>query len=106
VTDENEEPLATWEAALLPNWEWEAYDKTEDERYYGRVRSPQNYGRWEWGYFSEEQLETAGAYRTDLEPDEEEPLFPDGGYVDDISEVKLFETELDALQYLEGDTDE
>jgi hypothetical protein len=40
-------------------------------------------------------LEKAGAYRTDLDPDSEEPLFPDGGRVEDV--VGVYETELEAL---------
>jgi hypothetical protein len=80
---EEEEPLASWEAVLLPDWEWEAYDSEEDGLYFGRVRSPLTYGDWEYGYFSEQQLEKAGAYRTDLEHGEDAPLFPDGGVVDD-----------------------
>lgn len=64
---------------MLPHWEWEAYDKADDGRYYGRVKSPQTYGRWEWGYFTDDQLRTAGAYRTDTDIDSDEPLFPDGG---------------------------
>jgi len=82
---------------LLPDWEWEAYDKVEDEDdvYFGRVRSPNTYGEWEYGYFSQKQLEKAGAYRTDLDLDDDAPLFPDGGEVEDV--VGLFETELDAL---------
>jgi len=40
-------------------------------------------------------LEKAGAYRTDLDPDSEEPLFPDGGTVEDV--VGVYETELEAL---------
>jgi hypothetical protein len=93
----DEEPLASWEAAFLPNWEWEAYDKVEDEEglYFGRVRSPNTYDQWEYGYFSQEQLEKAGAYRTDLETSSDEPLFPDGGVVEDI--VGVYETELEAL---------
>jgi hypothetical protein len=102
---EDDEPLATWEAALLPNWEWEAYEKTEDDLYYGRVRSPNTFGKWEYGYFSESQLRKAGAYRTDLDADSDEPLYPDGGGWDDLAELKLFETELEALQYLEGEGD-
>ena len=93
----DEEPLASWEAAFLPDWEWEAYDKVEDEDglYFGRVRSPNTYDRWEYGYFNREQLEKAGAYRTDLETSSDEPLFPDGGVVEDI--VGVYETELEAL---------
>lgn len=96
--------MAQWKAAFLPDWEWEAYDKNteEDGLYFGRVRSPNTYGNWEYGYFSEDQLRTAGAYRTDVDPDEE-PRFPDGGYLDDLSLVKLYETELEALLEYEGD---
>ena len=87
--------MASWEAAFLPDWEWEAYDKEEDGLYFGRVKSPNTYGRWEYGYFSREQLEKAGAYRTDLETDSDAPLFPDGGLPEDYAQ--LYETELDAL---------
>jgi hypothetical protein len=77
VDFDEDEPLASWEALLLPDWEWEAYEKEEDGLYFGRVRSPNTYGRWEYGYFSQDQLEEAGAYRTDVEGGE---LFPDGGF--------------------------
>lgn len=89
--------MARWEAAFLPDWKWEAYDKVEEEDglYFGRVKSPNTYGNWEYGYFSKEQLEEAGAYRTDLEPDDEDPLYPDGGTVEDV--VGVYETELQAL---------
>src|SRR6056297_3132460 len=107
MTDyDDEEPLASWEAAFLPNWRWEAYDKVEDEdgMYFGRVKSPNTYDRWEYGYFSQEQLEKAGAYRTDLDPEDDAPLYPDGGQVEDVAGV--FETELEALLELEeGDSE-
>jgi hypothetical protein len=95
--------LASWEAAFLPDWEWEAYDKEEDGVYFGRVKSPNTYGNWEYGYFTQEQLEEAGAYRTDLDPEDDAPLFPDGGqYVEDL--VPVYETELEALlSQREGD---
>ena len=63
--------------------------------YFGRVKSPNTDGRWEYGYFSKDQLEEAGAYRTDLDPESDEPLYPDGGTVEDV--VNVFETELEAL---------
>ena len=88
--------MATWEAAFL-GWTWEAFEKEDDELYYGRVSSPLTYDTWEYGYFTEEQLRTAGAYRTDVETDEDEELFPDGGYREDSAQVKLYETELDAF---------
>jgi hypothetical protein len=50
------------------------------------------YGNWEWGYFSQEQLEEAKAYRVDTEFDENEPVFPDGGLL-----AEVYETELEAL---------
>jgi hypothetical protein len=81
MTDDydDETPFAQWEAALLPDWTWEAYEKEEQGRYYGRVKSPLTYGNWEWGTFTEEQLRTAGAYRTDTDGDDAE-LYPDGGH--------------------------
>jgi len=91
---DDEEPLAVWEALLLPDWTWEAYEKQEDDLYFGRVKSPNTYDRWEYGYFSREQLETAGAYRVDTPVASDKPLFPDGGY--DITAV--IETEFEALQ--------
>jgi len=98
---EDEEPLAEWEALLLPNWKWEAFDKEEDGLYFGRVKSPNTYGNWEWGYFSQEQLEEAGGYRVDTEIDSDEDLFPDGGQPEDFA--ALYETELAALlEYDEG----
>ena len=90
--DEEEEPLASWEALLLPDWKWEAYDKTEEDGvYYGRVKSPHTHDRWEYGYFTQSQLETVGAYRTD----QDQPLFPDGGNPEQVA--RLYETELEAL---------
>lgn len=77
----DKDPIAVWEALLLPNWTWEAYDKEEDGLYFGRVKSPNTYGRWEYGYFSQEQLEEAGAYRVDTSISSDEPLFPDGGKI-------------------------
>ncbi|MXR40073.1 hypothetical protein GRX01_01690 [Halobaculum sp. WSA2] len=95
----DEEPLAAWEAAFLPNWKWEAYDKTEDDLYFGRVKSPNTFDQWEYGYFTKDQLKQAGAYRVDDEFDDDPDgeLFPDGGY--QVSQ--LYETELNAL--LEND---
>jgi hypothetical protein len=87
---------------LLPDWEWEALEKEEDGLYYGRVKSPNTYGKWEYGYFSQEQLEKAGAYRTDTEIGEDVEPYPDGGRL--LSEV--YETELDALIDEYGDREE
>lgn len=89
---DDEEPLAVWDALLLPNWRWEAYEKQGENLYFGRVKSPNTYGRWEYGSFSQEQLETAGAYRVDTSIDSEEKLFPDGGH--DLTRV--VEIEFDA----------
>lgn len=55
-------------------------EKEDDGLYYGRVKSPNTYGNWEYGYFSREQLEEARAYRVDENIDDSEPVFPDGGY--------------------------
>jgi hypothetical protein len=98
----DEEPLARWEALLLPDWTWEAYEKEDEEEglYFGRVKSPNTYGKWEYGYFSQEQLEEAGAYRVDTSIEDGE-LFPDGGIPEDLAEV--YETELAALDYLENE---
>lgn len=94
--DEDEEPIARWEALLLPEWTWEAFEKESEDRYYGRVKSPLTYDHWEWGYFTRDQLEDAGAYRVDTDIDDGE-LFPDGG-----SELAdLYETEFNALHYIE-----
>jgi len=49
----------------------------DDGLYYGRVRSPNTYGNWKYGYFSQEQLEEAQAYRVDEGSAAYEPLFPD-----------------------------
>lgn len=84
--------MARWEALLLPDWTWEAYRKADDGLYFGRVKSPKTYDNWEYGYFSRDQLEEAGAYRVDVDIRSEEDLFPDGGYLADI-----YETELEAL---------
>ena len=48
MTDyDDEEPLAQWEAAFLPDWEWEAYDKVEEDDgiFFERVKSPDTYGQ-------------------------------------------------------------
>jgi len=79
---------------LLPEWRWEAFEKEEENLYFGRVKSPNTYGRWEYGCFSREQLETAGAFRVDTSLDSDEQLFPDGGY--DLTRV--IETEFTVLQ--------
>ncbi|MDZ7688633.1 MAG: hypothetical protein U5J64_07925 [Halobacteriales archaeon] len=92
---DDEEPLAVWEAALLPDWTWEAYDKEEDDVYFGRVKSPQNYGNWEWGYFTRNQLEKAGAFRVDRDVESYEETFPDGGQTELSADI--YETELEAL---------
>jgi len=84
---------------LLPDWTWEAYRKEEDGVYFGRVKSPKTYDEWEYGYFTQNQLEEAGAYRIDTEIDTGEELFPDGGY--QLSH--LYETELEALLQEEVD---
>jgi len=89
----DEEPLAVWEALLLPNWRWEAYEKPEKKLYFGRVRSPNTYGQWEYGYFSTEQLQTVGGYRIDTNSDDKE-RFPDGGY----ELTYVIETEFEAFQ--------
>jgi len=95
--------LAEWDAAFLPDWTWEAYDKKEEDVYFGRVKSPLTYDKWEYGYFTQSQLEEAGAYRTDLDPEEDAPLFPDGGTQEDLAQ--LYETELEALLEQEGEGD-
>lgn len=103
--DDEEEPLAAWEALLLPNWRWEALEKDGDGVYYGRVKSPKTYDKWEYGHFTQEQLKEAGAYRVDVDIESGEEPFPDGGYK--LSEV--YETELQALEekYLEeGELDD
>lgn len=62
------------------------------------------YGRWEWGTFTRDQLETAGAYRVDTD-EEDADLYPDGGYVDDVPEAKLYETELADYEERDGGED-
>jgi hypothetical protein len=99
---EDAEPLAVWEAAFL-GWDWEAYEKEDDGVYYGRVKSPLTYDRWEWGYFTEDQLRTAGAYRTDGE--DAPQRFPDGGVIEDLSRVELYETVVDAVQAMDDGGD-
>lgn len=92
--------MARWEALLLPDWTWEAYRKEDDDLYYGRVKSPNTYDEWEYGYFTQHQLEQAGAYRIDIDTGED--LFPDGGH-QQISEI--YETELQALDEDQGEPD-
>lgn len=81
--------MAAWEALLLPDWRWEAFEKEDDGLYYGRVKSPQTYDKWEYGYFTQDQLEEAGAYRVDAPIDDNEPLFPDGGFPPEVYETEL-----------------
>ncbi|WP_436935730.1 hypothetical protein [Halovenus marina] len=99
--EDSNDPIAAWEALLLPDWRWEALEKEGDDLYYGRVKSPKTYDRWEYGYFTQEQLEEAGAYRVDVDIGSGEDLFPDGGEIEDI--VGIYETELEAL--LGGDSE-
>lgn len=84
---EGTDPIATWESTTMPDWEWEAYEveetdaelvtdtdedgepiTTEGTIYFGRVRSPQTYGKWEVGSFSSHDLREALAFRTDASP--------------------------------------
>lgn len=86
---ENEEPIATFEAAFLPDWEWEVFEVQERDAdvvvgvdddgeyevrvttiYYGRVKSPMTYGGWDYGTFTVHDLKTAGAFRTDRDTGE------------------------------------
>jgi hypothetical protein len=90
---DEEEPLAVWEALLLPGWQWEAFERTGENLYFGRVRSSSTFGRWEYGCFSTEQLESFGGYRIDTDYGDEE-RFPDGGY----ELTRVIETEFTALQ--------
>ena len=46
-------------------------------------------------------MKQAGAYRIDLDPDSDNPLFPDGGQIEDV--VGVYETELEALLETGGD---
>jgi hypothetical protein len=86
---------------LLPDWRWEALEKKDDGLYYGRVRSPNTYENWEYGYVSREQLEGALAYRVDEEFEDYEPVFPD---VSNYQLSKVCETELAAVDdELEGE---
>jgi hypothetical protein len=66
------------------------------------VKSPNTYDEWEYGYFTQDQLEEAGAYRVDEDIGSDEPLFPDGGYR--LSHV--YEVELAALEYELEEEDE
>lgn len=90
---------------MLPDWTWEALEKEAEGLYYGRVKSPLTYDTWEYGSFTREQLEEAGAYRVDLHDDED--VYPDGGWEE---LVNVYETEFNALydasSYDERDTDE
>jgi len=65
---------------LLPDWRWEAYERETEDVYRGRVKSPNTYGTWEYGSFTQDGLETAGAYRIDTTLDDDDPVYPDGGY--------------------------
>jgi len=78
--DTDEELVTAWEALLLPDWRWEALEKEDDGLYYGRVKFPKTRVKWENGHFTQDQLEEAGAYRVDTDIDDNEPVFPDGGY--------------------------
>lgn len=52
------------------------------------MKSPNTYGNWEYGYFSQEQLEEARAYRVDENIDDTEPVFPDGGFPEPLDLYK------------------
>lgn len=45
------------------------------------MKFPLTHDNWEWGYFTQNQLEKAGAYRTDAEIGDDEDVFPDGGEI-------------------------
>ena len=60
-----DEPLAVFEAAFLPAWQWEVYAVEDDGAYYGRVSSPSTFGGYDYGRFSRTELRTGGAFRTD-----------------------------------------
>lgn len=84
MTSEERDPIATYEALKLPDWEWEVFEVEQRDAgvvvdtdasgepvtettdiYHGRVKSPMTYGRWEYGSFTTRDLQVAGAYRTD-----------------------------------------
>lgn len=85
---ENDDPLAVFDAAFLPDWQWEVYEVQERDVevvtgmedgepitetttiYHGRVKSPNTYGKWEYGTFSTSDLKTAGAFRVDKDTGE------------------------------------
>lgn len=52
------------------------------------MKSPHTYDKWEYGYFTRDQLEEAFAYRVDDNMDEHEPVFPDGGYLEPVDLYK------------------
>lgn len=61
---DEDDPIAVFVSARAPGWEWQAFRidrETPEKVYYGRVRSPLTNGRWEWGTFSQSDLDTADA---------------------------------------------
>ena len=61
---DEDDPLAVFVSERAPEWEWQAFcidRETPETVYYGRVRSPLTNGRWEWGTFSQSDLNTADA---------------------------------------------
>ncbi|HET7325476.1 MAG TPA: hypothetical protein VFJ06_14205 [Halococcus sp.] len=61
---DEDDPIAVFVSECAPGWEWQAFSidrETPETVYYGRVRSPLTGGRWEWGTFSQSDLDTADA---------------------------------------------
>ncbi|EMA47783.1 hypothetical protein [Halococcus salifodinae] len=68
MTDDEDDPIAVFVSERAPGWEWQAFStdrETPETVYYGRVRSPLTRGDWEWGTFSESDLESVGAQEVD-----------------------------------------
>ena len=61
---DEDDPIAVFVSERAPGWEWQAFcidRETPETVYYGCVRSPLTDGRWEFGTFTESDLESADA---------------------------------------------
>lgn len=69
INADEDDPIAVFVTERDPRWEWQAFsidrETPTDTIYYGRVRSPLTRGKWEWGTFTEDDLESVSAEEVD-----------------------------------------
>lgn len=89
---DDEEPLAVYDSFCPSGWRWEVYEVSgrnvealvdfydghgpfieRTSLFFGRVRSPESEGRWEYGFFTAWAIRRANASRIDVEDQSEEP---------------------------------